>query len=401
MPRPSTCLYFAALLSQSGASDEDWCSQGNQNPEQCRNKAVKDTVLLQLKNSVLKEKKLSQDPVPESPLSGVFPAPDGRLKLIMAQDMTFPPHAHMTTPPESDFHLSGVGYDMIHGMGDLCNWDVTVVQTPWANCWEPGAIGSSLLNGVYNGCMTYTHTVGERNRFVEFSHAVLKANKPAGIITRLDENGAPVIDGNHNLEGINVVDVTGWAPTADTLAVGMNDCTNTRFAGFNMLPPVGTVEELAAMGKTPNDAALEALLDGRADAMWLYADQGYNFRANQTGVTPSWNQELWSRFGQPNGFAYIHTGMLEHSYNGTTISMSKKGSGLAAVINPCLKEYLQTEDYYDVCVKHHVKDSCYPNSFFPAGSDPVPHVYELSTPLLAAHEEGGCSHGYCPCPVAE
>jgi len=333
-------------------------------------------------------------PAPVAPMSAVWPNPDGKLKLIMAQDIDWPPYAYVAVPPESDFDVAGIGHDIILGMAELCDWDVTVVQTNWAGCWDSGAIGSSLLSGVYHGCMTYTHTVGERNRFMEFSEAILQSNKPGGIITRLDENGLPVIDGRSNLAGVNVVDVTGWAPTADTLAIGMNDCTNERFAGFNMLPPLEAEE-----GKSPNDVALEALLDGRADAMWIYADQAYNYRPNQAGVTPQWNSSMWARFGQPNGFAYIHTGMLEHLTNGTTLSMSRKGSGVAEVINPCLRQFMQTQEYYNICVRHHLEGSCFQTSHFPSATNSTPDpVYFRSTPDLGA--EGTCAQGYCPCPPA-
>lgn len=333
-------------------------------------------------------------PVPVAPLSGVWPNVDGKLKLIMAQDVDWPPYAYMGVPPESDFDVAGIGHDIVLGMGALCNWDVTVVQTDWAGCWNQGAIGSSLLNGVYHGCMTYTHTVGERNRFVEFSEAILQMNKPAGILTRLDADGHPVIDGNNNLQGVNVVDVSGWAPTADTLAIAVNDCNGQRFAGFNMLPPLETPE-----GQSPNDVALEALLDGRADAMWVYADQAYNYRPNQPGVTPEWNAEMWGRFGQPNGFAYIHTGMLEHTTNGTTLSMSKKGSGVADVLNPCLRNFMQTQQYYDICQTHGMVSQCFTNSHFPAAAAPTQSVYAVSTPELTGLPEGDCAHGYCPCPA--
>jgi len=335
-------------------------------------------------------------PPPAAEMSGVWPATEGKTRFIMAQDIDWPPYAYLGVPPESDFDVGGIGRDIIRGMAELCNWDVTVVQTDWAGCWNEGAIGSSLLYGVFDGCMTYTHTVGERNRFVEFSEPILQMNKPAGIITRLDANGVPVIDGNHNLNGINVVDVTGWAPTADTLAIAMNDCTSTRFINFTMLDALPTPE-----GVSPNDVALEALLDGRADVMWVYADQAYNYRPNQPGVTPEWNVEMWGRLGQPNGFAYIHTGMLEHTYNGTTLTMSKKGSGVPAVINPCLRQFLQTQQYYDICTFHHLEASCFHNSYFPAvaTADLHPHVYELSTPQLSALNHGTCAEGYCPCPA--
>jgi len=334
-------------------------------------------------------------PAPVAPLAGVFPNADGRLKLIMAQDIDWPPYAYVAVPPEGDFDVAGIGHDVINGMADLCGWDVTVVQTDWSGCWNSGAIGDALVNGVFHGCMTYTNTVGERNRFMEFSESILQSNKPAGLITRLDGDGNPVIDGNNNLEGVTVVDVTGWAPTADTLAVAMNDCTNTRFGGYNMLPPQPTPE-----GASPNDVALEALLDGRADAMWVYADQAYNYRADQPGVTPEWNVRLWERFGQPNGFAYIHTGMLEHTNNGTTLSMSRKGSGLPDVINPCLRRFMQTEQYYEICRTHHLEDACFANSHFPADAATHHHIYFSSTPELAGQAEGTCAHGYCPCPAA-
>jgi len=332
---------------------------------------------------------------PQQAMNGVFPDADGKLKLILAQDIDWPPYAYVAVPPEGDFDVAGLPHDIMLGMADLCDWDVTVVQTNWNGCWDQGKIGANLLNGDYNGCMAYTNTVGERNRFMEFSESVLQSNKPAGIITRLDANGVPVIDGNNNLDGVTVVDVTGWAPTADTLAVGMNDCTNTRFTGFNMLPALVTPE-----GASPNDVALEALLDGRADAMWIYADQAYNYRADQPGVTPVWDVDLWARFGQPNGFAYIHTGMLEHTNNGTTLTMSRKGSGLPDVVNPCLREFMQTQQYFDICETHGLTSACFPNSFFPPpDADHHDHIYFSSTPDLAGQSEGTCSHGYCPCPV--
>jgi len=336
------------------------------------------------------------DPAPLSDLTGVFPDANGRTKLILAQDIDWPPYAYVAVPPEGDFEVAGIAHDMVKAMADLCDWDVTVVQTNWVGCWDSGHAGADLLAGVYNGCMTFTNTVGERNRFMEFSESILQSNKPAGIITRLDANGNPVISGNSNLEGVNVVDVTGWAPTADTLAVGMNDCSGAQFAGYNMLPALPTPE-----GASPNDVALAALLDGRADAMWIYADQAYNYRPNQPGVTPTWDVAMWSRLGQPNGFAYIHTGMLEHTNNGTTLTMSRKGSGLPSVINPCLREYMQTQSYYDICVEHHLESACFPNSFFPEVEAAHPHIYFSSTPDLAGQEEGTCAHGYCPCPTAE
>ena len=109
--------------------------------------------------------------------------------------------------------------------------------------------------------MTYTHTIGVRNRYMEFSHGILSHNKPAGLITRL-KNGIPEISPQSDLSGIKVVDVAGWAPTEDGLSMVTNTCTNKRFTGYTMLTPE----------KAGNDAAMKMLLNGEADAIWIYAD---------------------------------------------------------------------------------------------------------------------------------
>lgn len=73
--------------------------------------------------------------------------------------------------------------------------------------------------------MSYTHTAGERNRFLEFTNGILNVNKAAGLLVRLNSDGSPAISPSSDLNGVKVVDVTGWAPTADTLAFVLNDCT--------------------------------------------------------------------------------------------------------------------------------------------------------------------------------
>ena len=54
-----------------------------------------------------------------------------------------------------------------------------------------------------------THTKGERGRFLEFSNSILKDNKPAGLITRLNVDGTPVVSPMSDLSGVKVVDVRG------------------------------------------------------------------------------------------------------------------------------------------------------------------------------------------------
>jgi hypothetical protein len=82
--------------------------------------------------------------------------------------------------------------------------------------------------------MSYTHTTGSRNRFVDFSYGILDVNKAAGILTRLDSDGKPEISPKSDLSGIRIVDVTGWAPTEDGLAFVSNDCTGEEFFNWNM-----------------------------------------------------------------------------------------------------------------------------------------------------------------------
>jgi len=93
------------------------------------------------------------------------------------------------------------------------------------------------MNGWYHACITYTHTAGSRNRFIEFSWGVLKANKPAGLMVMLKPDGTPKISPDSTLDGLKVVDVTGWAPTNDGLALVENKCTGKRFSGYEVINP--------------------------------------------------------------------------------------------------------------------------------------------------------------------
>lgn len=320
----------------------------------------------------------------EPSLPGVMPGKE-RPKLLLAQDIDWPPYAFISEPPESDFTVAGFGNDFAKGMAPGCGIDVVTMETQWGKCWNEGKLGVGLETGYYHGCMTYTHTVGVRNRYAEFSHGILQANKPAGLITRLVD-GVPHIDGNSNLMGKNIVDVTGWAPTSDTLGIVTNQCTQARFEGFTMLTPA-SVE-----GQSPNDVAMDYLMDGRADAIWIYADQAHNYQCGP-GVTPQWDCSKWSGFG--TNFSYIHVGMFGHVYNGTTLTLSKKGSGLNEIVNPCIDKFLQTKEYYDICTKHGLEDSCYKNSFFPA-SEEAHNIWVKKTSELTTT----CADGYCPCPSA-
>merc|ERR1712232_1084732 len=114
----------------------------------------------------------------------------------------------------------------------------------------------------------------------------------------------------------------------------------------------------------PNDDALARLLAAEVDGIWIYAAQANDYKCDgngksvASGNTASWNCANWAKLGKANGYAYIHTGLMEHAKGGTTLSISKKGSGTAAVLNPCIAKFLPTKDYYDLCTKHGLTAKC-------------------------------------------
>lgn len=85
----------------------------------------------------------------------------------------------------------------------------------------------------------------------------------------------------------------------------------------------------------PNDISLAMLLDGKADAVWLYSDQAHHYDCT---LDPEKQHEhdcdMWAGFKKD--FAYIHTGLYGHTVNGTTLTLAKKGSGVAEILNPCI-----------------------------------------------------------------
>ena len=124
--------------------------------------------------------------------------------------------------------------------------------------------------------------------------------------------------------------------------------------------------------------------------MFVYADQAYTYSCADKDVQPAWDCDLWSGLGTK--FAYIHTGMFETAFNGTTLTMSKRGSGLSKIVNPCIDKFITTKSYYDICVKHDIVDDCYANEFFPEGS-----ASTAPWALPTSEQTGDCSSGYCGC----
>jgi len=289
-------------------------------------------------------------------------------------------------------------------MAAHCGFDVTIMQAHWADCWNAGEIGDGLLQGWYHGCMTYTHATGVRNRYLEFSNSWAMLNKPSGLIAKLDDAGKPMLSPLSDLDGVTVVDVTGWAPTADTLHFVKNQCTDTKYTGFTVVQGdevENVTSEYTLNG--PNDRALAAVLADKAHAMWIYADQAYNYHC-ASGVTQAgWSCDLWNTFGTK--FAFIQVGMFGWMYNGTTVVMTKKGAGVASYIDTCLESFHQTQGFLDTCKimhsGHNQMQTCVPNDLFAADADYAPASVATSPWMFPTKDmkDGGktCSDGYCNC----
>lgn len=156
--------------------------------------------------------------------------------------------------------------------------------------------------------------------------------------------------------------------------------------------------------KGANDRALLAVLEGKADALWIYADQAANYQCASGETQEGWDCNLWAGFGTT--FAYLQVGMFGWMKNGTTVSISKKGSGVSEIIDSCLVKFQKTQEFYEVCKKEHGDpphsqlNTCIPNDFIKA--DPHYHQLDASTEPymfgtleLAGHQT--CATGYCTC----
>ncbi|KAK1741847.1 hypothetical protein QTG54_007420 [Skeletonema marinoi] len=305
--------------------------------------------------------------------------------ITLGQDIDYPPYAFQT----ADGELAGFGKDFADGMSAMCeDIDIKVVKESWANCWSSeggGRLGAKLANASdtsLDGCMTYTHGQGVRDTFADFTDAMLNDNKAAGLLTLLDSDGKPKVTGLSDLSGKTLIDVGGWAPTSDGLSIVTNKCTSEKYSP--------DYEVVVANGDIANDVAMQMLRDGEGDAIFIYADQVEEYSACPAGST--WNCTLWEGFGTE--VAYVQTGQFGHAMNGTTLSLSRKGSGIRELLRPCMQSFMLTKEYYDICVKHDLAGVCYANEFF--GDDAtVGGKYDLPT----NKQTGDCSDGYCPCPV--
>jgi hypothetical protein len=281
--------------------------------------------------------------------------------------------------------MKGFLPDMIKLMQDTCD-DVEVewTHTEWGKCFEESSgswVGDDIKYGGLHACAGYTKTKGTRARLFEFADAITTPNaRTGGIITRL-VNGVPVVSPSSNLTGVKVVDVKGWAPTQDNLQIARNSCDGDKPFDYGNIVFVDP-------GASGNKAAMAALKSGAADAMWVYSDQGYTCsNALDTDDCSNWG-------GLGTEFAYIHTGM-SFAFDGTTMAIAKRGSGIGKLLNPCIQKAMATEKFKELCTTFNKIEECYPNSHFGTPGT-IEHYNKLQAAKTGA-EVKACTDGYCPC----
>lgn len=341
-----------------------------------------------------------KDMAVESPLArGVDPPIPGVLggtskaHVLLGMAPDYPPYTAWADTTPTD--LSGFNKEFADLMEPICGVKVDMILAPWSDCWtsKPDSVyfsrvteyvGSGIFKGFVHGCTAYTHTKGERGFSLEFTDAILKDLKSAGILTRL-ENGVPVVSPTlTDYTGVKLGDVTGWAPTADTFSFLSNSCA------------AGTPKfvKTDAIMQTPdgNGPAIAQLLDGTIDALYIYADQIAQFQASNDPEL----SKLANGFGTT--FAFIQVGMRDWTVNGTTLAISKRGSGLKNVLNPCIQKVIQTKNYTEVCKKWMTltPEYCFPNAASGASSGTATlQTYDVS--MGSRTDSKTCADGYCKC----
>jgi len=137
--------------------------------------------------------------------------------------------------------------------------------------------------------------------------------------------------------------------------------------------------------------------------MFIYGDQAANYKCKAGETQEGWNCDLWGGFGTK--FAYVQSGMFAWMHNGTTIAMSKKGSGVADFLDKCFEKFRSTKEFYNICKTKHGNPphsqllTCIPNDNFKSDSDYKALTVDHDPYMFGTKEhKGGCSTGYCGCP---
>ena len=320
--------------------------------------------------------------------------PDGRLKVNLMMGGNYPPYDFLENLPGMPETQTGFGFEFAEEVCRIGGLDCRFVRDDYENCWTSTNVpGQGLLGDWYQACSTYTNTF-LRQTGVQFG-AAFTQGRSAGILTRLDPaTGSPVVPPGSNLSGVTVAVVGGWATNAESLRYLVNDCTGELFSGFTTVTPPDA--------NAGPDAAVQALLDGEVDAVYMYASTIEDRSNPAVCALPTCNVDLYAnRLG--SSYAWIHTGIKDYQANGTTLAFTHQGSDLNTVLNPLVQEVIESEFYADLCNKYVVEKgfddiSCFPNQYTNNTAERIAPGSKTNTERKAEFQV--CSSGYCPCPAA-
>ena len=143
-------------------------------------------------HSMCQEPKLAAQP----PVAGVMPGFGHKAHILLGAAPDYPPYTGWAGTVPDDPTTSGFNVEVGLLAEPICGIKIDFIFAPWSECWtaKPASVyfdqateyvGESLYKGYVHGCTAYTHTKGERNWSLEFTHSILAGLKTGGIITRL------------------------------------------------------------------------------------------------------------------------------------------------------------------------------------------------------------------------
>ena len=78
----------------------------------------------------------------EAPIPGFMPGTD-KPRLLLAQDIDYPPYAQAIPPPVGNYELGGFAIDFAKGVAELFPDEIELEfqETRWKNCFTDSLIG--------------------------------------------------------------------------------------------------------------------------------------------------------------------------------------------------------------------------------------------------------------------
>lgn len=305
----------------------------------------------------------------------------------------YEPYDFLENLPGEPEHQTGFGVEFAELLCKRNKLDCVFIRDNYEECWQSGDYpGRGLQSGWYDACSTYTNTL-LRQRSVQFSHSYTM-ERPAGILSRLDSKGNPLIHPKDtDLGGKKIGIVGGWATNSASLKYIPNECMGGElYSNYKLETPK---DEFSGP-----DAAMKALIDEDVDAVFLYS----SLIEDRKGCTSdACDATLYNGLGTQ--YAWIHTGITEYQANGTTLAFTPKGSDLNEFLNPLIADTLATKEYAKLCEKYAGSDvQCFPNKFGKKEKVDVNNMNDLERMIYCEKKDDpdeclACKNGHCGCDV--